>query len=63
MGGIECSGPDARIRMEVPMKCPNCGAEDPTPEKSDDGTTTCPQCAHRFPIDEFAQPEKVDTAR
>jgi uncharacterized Zn finger protein (UPF0148 family) len=36
------------------MICPNCGSDDPTPPKSDDGTTTCPRCAHRFPVDERA---------
>jgi len=35
------------------MKCPNCGTEDPPPPtKSDNQTTTCPECGHRFPIDE-----------
>jgi len=34
------------------MKCPNCAAEDATPPTSDNGTTTCPKCGHRFPIDE-----------
>ena len=33
------------------MKCPNCGAEDPVPESSDNDTTTCPNCGHRFPIE------------
>ncbi len=33
------------------MRCPNCGEEDPTPESSDNDTTTCPKCGHRFPID------------
>ena len=39
------------------MRCPNCGANDPAPPASDDGTTTCPQCGHRFPVDEKASPE------
>jgi len=34
------------------MKCPNCLADDPTPPPSDNGTTTCPRCGHRFPVDE-----------
>lgn len=34
------------------MRCPNCGADDPTPPPSDNGTTTCPRCGHRFPIEE-----------
>lgn len=34
------------------MNCPNCGADDPIPPPSDNGTTTCPRCGHRFPIDE-----------
>jgi hypothetical protein len=34
------------------MKCPNCQSNDPTPPASDNGTTTCPKCGHRFPIDE-----------
>ncbi len=37
------------------MNCPACGANDPTPPPSDDGTTTCPRCGHRFPVDEKAQ--------
>jgi RimJ/RimL family protein N-acetyltransferase len=36
------------------MICPNCGAEDPRPSKSDDGTA-CPRCAHRFPVDETGE--------
>ena len=36
------------------MKCPNCAAEDPAPPESDNGTTTCPVCGHRFPIEEPA---------
>lgn len=39
------------------MRCPNCGAHDPEPFRSDDGTTTCPRCGHRFPLDEQAPPE------
>jgi uncharacterized Zn finger protein (UPF0148 family) len=27
-------------------------ADDPTPLASDNGTTTCPKCGHRFPVDE-----------
>lgn len=34
------------------MLCPNCGANDPAPVPSDNGTTTCPRCGHRFPIEE-----------
>jgi uncharacterized paraquat-inducible protein A len=35
------------------MKCPNCGVKDPPPPTlSDNQTTTCPKCGHRFPIDE-----------
>jgi uncharacterized Zn finger protein (UPF0148 family) len=34
------------------MRCPNCQALDPTPPLSDNGTTTCPRCGHRFPVDE-----------
>jgi hypothetical protein len=35
------------------MNCPNCGAEDPPPPTlSDNQTTTCPKCGHRFPIEE-----------
>ncbi len=34
------------------MRCPNCGADDPLPPPSDNGTTTCPRCAYRFPIAE-----------
>ena len=34
------------------MNCPNCGTNDPEPVSSDNGTTTCPNCGHRFPIDE-----------
>jgi uncharacterized Zn finger protein (UPF0148 family) len=38
------------------MMCPNCQTDDPIPPLSDNGTTTCPQCGHRFPIDEtFAE--------
>jgi uncharacterized Zn finger protein (UPF0148 family) len=40
------------------MKCPNCGKEDPNPESSDNGTTTCPICGHRFPIEMSPEPEK-----
>jgi hypothetical protein len=37
----------------APMVCPNCGAHDPRPPTvSDDGTTTCPRCAHRFPVED-----------
>lgn len=39
------------------MKCPNCGAEDPAPESTDNDTTTCPRCGHRFPIDFESNPE------
>ncbi len=35
------------------MMCPNCGANDPSPVPSDNGTTTCPRCGHRFPIEEI----------
>jgi uncharacterized paraquat-inducible protein A len=34
-------------------KCPNCQGRDPTPPLSDNGTTTCPRCGHRFPVDEW----------
>jgi hypothetical protein len=34
------------------MRCPNCQGLDPTPPLSDNGTTTCPKCGHRFPVDE-----------
>jgi hypothetical protein len=35
------------------MVCPNCGARDPfPPTKSDNATTTCPACGHRFPVDD-----------
>jgi uncharacterized paraquat-inducible protein A len=37
------------------MKCPNCQTIDPTPPLSDNGTTTCPRCGHRFPVEESAQ--------
>jgi hypothetical protein len=40
------------------MKCPSCQAIDPTPPLSDNGTTTCARCGHRFPIDET--PAKSD---
>ena len=43
------------------MKCPNCLADDPTPPPSDNGTTTCPKCGHRFPVDEEAGDTKVPT--
>ena len=36
------------------MRCPNCGADYPQPLPSDNGTTTCPRCAYRFPIAEAA---------
>ena len=38
------------------MRCPNCQADDPKPLPSDNGTTTCPRCGHRFPVDE-TEPE------
>ena len=34
------------------MRCPNCQALDPAPPPSDNGTTTCPKCGHRFAVDE-----------
>ena len=38
----------------APMVCPNCGAHDPRPATvSDDATTTCPRCGHRFPVDDL----------
>jgi len=41
------------------MLCPNCGAEDPWPPTvSDDGTTTCPKCGHRFPVSDEAEPDR-----
>jgi hypothetical protein len=33
------------------MRCPNCAVEDPDPASSDNETTTCPKCGHRFPIE------------
>jgi uncharacterized Zn-finger protein len=40
------------------MICPNCGAHDPyPPTMSDDGTTTCPECGHRFPVNDRPVPE------
>lgn len=39
------------------MVCPNCGAKDPyPPTESDNATTTCPRCGHRFPVSD--EPEK-----
>jgi len=40
------------------MRCPSCGANDPfPPTESDNATTTCPKCGHRFPVsDEPAPP-------
>lgn len=35
------------------MNCPNCGTNDPPPVSTDNGTTTCPRCGHRFPIDDL----------
>lgn len=43
------------------MRCPNCLADDPKPPPSDNGTTTCPKCGHRFPVDE-SEPEPVGPA-
>jgi len=41
------------------MRCPNCGADDPwPPTASDDGTTTCPKCGHRFPVSDQAEPPR-----
>jgi hypothetical protein len=45
------------------MKCPNCQALDPTPPPSDNGTTTCPKCGHRFPLDEATAVTGVSSAR
>jgi hypothetical protein len=45
-----------RLRTERDvMKCPSCQALDPTPPRSDNGTTTCPNCGHRFPVDESVE--------
>ncbi len=42
-----------------PLVCPNCGAHDPYPPTvSDDGTTTCPKCGHRFPVSD--EPEDCE---
>lgn len=47
--------------VEVPagvMVCPNCGAEDPfPPTESDNATTTCPKCGHRFPVSDEPEPQ------
>jgi hypothetical protein len=45
------------------MKCPNCQAEDPTPPLSDNGTTTCPKCGHRFPVEELPLTPSFPTGR
>jgi uncharacterized paraquat-inducible protein A len=42
----------ALMEHEGAMRCPNCQAWDPTPPLSDNGTTTCPKCGHRFPVEE-----------
>jgi len=42
------------------MRCPNCDAEDPAPLPSDDNTTTCPRCGHRFPITEETEVRTPD---
>jgi len=35
------------------MVCPNCGTHDPfLLTRSDNGTTTCPACGHRFPVND-----------
>ncbi len=39
------------------MVCPSCGATDPfPPTESDNATTTCPRCGHRFPVSD--EPER-----
>jgi DNA-directed RNA polymerase subunit RPC12/RpoP len=39
------------------MACPNCGAHDPfPPTRSDNATTTCPKCGHRFPVSDEPEP-------
>jgi Zn finger protein HypA/HybF involved in hydrogenase expression len=39
------------------MVCPNCGADDPfPPTESDNATTTCPKCGHRFPVSDEPEP-------
>jgi len=51
--------------LEVPqpvefMVCPNCGTHDPfPPTESDDATTTCPKCGHRFPVSDEPEPGGV----
>ena len=35
------------------MVCPSCGTHDRFPEReSDDATTSCPKCGHRFPVND-----------
>ncbi len=34
------------------MRCPNCGLDSPPPVSSDNGTTTCWKCGHRFAFEE-----------
>ena len=42
---------------EAVMICPSCGAHDLYPPTvSDDGTTTCPRCSHRFPVNDVPAP-------
>lgn len=39
------------------MVCPSCGATDPfPPTESDNATTTCPKCGHRFPVSDEPAP-------
>jgi hypothetical protein len=39
--------------LRLIMVCPNCGAEDTLPPTvSDNATTTCPKCGHRFPVED-----------
>jgi hypothetical protein len=54
------SRPDAvgqAARAADSMICPNCGARDPfPPTESDNATTTCPKCGHRFPVTDGPEP-------
>jgi hypothetical protein len=51
---VPTTGPDVQVGC---MVCPNCGALDPYPPTvSDDGTTTCPKCGHRFPVTDVPVP-------
>jgi len=50
--------PSIESKPPTTMRCPSCGADDPfPPTESDNATTTCPRCGHRFPVsDEPATP-------